>query len=191
LTETVVDLVVEEAAWAEAVPDLAAAAESAARLALGAAGLDPARWRICVLACDDTRIAALNRAFLGKAAATNVLSWPAYDLAPGQPGAAPPAPPDPAAGQRGALGDVAIALQTTRREAKAAAIPLNDHVIYLILHGCLHLLGFDHETEEDAAAMEGIETRALARVGVADLYLQDDAAEPCPDRLKRWKKDRV
>jgi probable rRNA maturation factor len=192
--DSVVDLVVEDAAWTEAVPDLAAVAETAARLALEAGGLDPARWSICILACDDARIAELNREFRGKPAATNVLSWPAFALAPRRPGSPPPAPPAPSAAPvppapsaapaagRGGLGDVAIALQSTRREAEAAAMPLKDHVIHLILHGCLHLLGFDHETDEDAAAMEEIETGALARVGVSDPYGRDDAARPCPDR---------
>jgi len=177
-----VDLVVEELGWCEALPGLDAVAESAARLALEAAGLDPAGWTLCLLACDDARIAVLNREFRGKAGPTNVLSWPAFDLAPPSPGARPPAPargPDSAPQP---LGDVAIALQTTCREAAEAAIPLKDHAIHLILHGCLHLLGFDHETEADAVTMEGIETRALAHMGVADPYLRGDAAVPRPDR---------
>jgi probable rRNA maturation factor len=57
---------------------------------------------------------------------------------------------------------------------------LKDHVIHLILHGCLHLLGFDHEAEADAETMEGIETRALARIGVADPYTRGDAGQPHP-----------
>jgi len=180
--DPVVDLVIEDDAWTEALPDLGAIAETAARLALEAGGLDPARWRLCVLACSDDRIAALNRAFRGVAAPTNVLSWPAFELAPAAPGSPPPAPPDPPAGRRGALGDVAIALQTTRREAEAATVPLKDHAIHLILHGCLHLIGFDHETDDDAATMEGIEIRALARVGMADPYLRGKARQPRPDR---------
>jgi probable rRNA maturation factor len=186
LTDSLVDLVIEDEGWTDAVPDLAAVAGIAARLALEAGGLDPARWSISILACDDARIAALNREFRGQAAATNVLAWPAFELAPGRPGDVPPAPPDPPEGRpenrRGALGDVAIALQTTRREAEAAAVPLKDHAIHLILHGCLHLLGFDHRTDEEAAAMEGIETRALARVGVADPYSRGEARQPRADR---------
>ena len=177
-----VELVIEEPAWTEALPEIEALAGTAARLALEASGLDPARWSICVLACDDVRIAQLNGEFRGKAVPTNVLSWPAFELAPKRPGGLPAPPPQGAAGQRRILGDVAIALQATRREAGECATPLKDHVIHLILHGCLHLLGFDHEAEEDAETMEGIETRALARIGVADPYMRDDAGQPHPDR---------
>ena len=182
-----VELVIEEPAWTEALPGnearsgIAAAADTAARLALEATDLDPERWTLCLLACDDARITGLNRDFRGKAAPTNVLSWPAFELTPEHPGALPAAPPQSASGPRQPLGDVAIALQTTRREAGESATPLKDHVIHLILHGCLHLLGFDHETHEDAETMEGIETRALARIGVADPYMRGDAGQPYPD----------
>ena len=182
MSDGLVELVIEEPAWTEALPGIEALAETAARLALEAAGLDPERWTLCLLACDDARIADLNRDFRARAAPTNVLSWPAFELAPERPGARPAAPPQSATGPRQPLGDVAIALQTTRREAGASATPLKDHVIHLILHGCLHLLGFDHEAEEDAETMEGIETRALARIGVADPYTRGDAGQPHPKR---------
>ena len=182
MSEGLVELVIEEPAWSEAVPEIEALAGTAGRLALEAAGLDPGRWSICVLACDDTRIARLNGEFRGRAVATNVLSWPAFELTPERPGELPAPPPSGGAGQRRILGDVAIALQTTRREAGASATPLKDHVIHLILHGCLHLLGFDHEAPADAETMEGIETRALARIGVADPYMRGDAGQPHPER---------
>ena len=182
MSDGLVELVIEEPAWSEAVPELEVLAGTAARLALEAAGLDPERWSICVLACDDTRIAALNRDFRARSAPTNVLSWPAFELAPALPGERPAAPPQPATGPRQPLGDVAIALQTTCREAGASATPLKDHVIHLILHGCLHLLGFDHEAKADAETMEGIETRALARIGVADPYMRGDAGQAHPKR---------
>jgi probable rRNA maturation factor len=190
VSESLVDLIIEDPDWTEALPGLEALADTAARLALEAAGLDPDHWSLCILACGDTRIAELNSEFRGKPVPTNVLSWPAFDLAPPHPGAHPgahPAPPVqamPGPGQphRQSLGDVAIALQITRHQANDNATPLKDHVIHLILHGCLHLLGFDHETEEDAQTMEGIETRALARIGVADPYLRGDAGQPHPKR---------
>lgn len=182
MSEALVDLLVEEPEWVEALPDLETHIETATRLALEAAGLDPARWTVCVLACSDARMAKLNEEFRHKPTATNVLSWPAFELAPERAGTNPPAPsvfpgdlPQP-------LGDVAIALQTARREAADRAIPLKDHVIHLILHGCLHLLGFDHEIEADAETMEGIEARALARIGVADPYARGYAGQPHPDR---------
>jgi probable rRNA maturation factor len=168
--DSLVDLVIEEPAWSEALPDIEALANTAAGLALEEAGLDPARWSVCLLACDDARIADLNHDFRGKAAPTNVLSWPTFTLAPERPGGLPVQPPQATSGPRQPLGDVAIALQTTCREADDIAIPLKNHAIHLILHGSLHLLGFDHETDEDAETMERIETRALARMGVDDPY---------------------
>ncbi len=182
MSDGLVELVIEEPAWTETLPELEALAGTAARLALEASGLDPERWTLCLLACDDARIAGLNRDFRARAVPTNVLSWPAFELAPEHPGGLPAAAPQSAAGPRQPLGDVAIALQTTRREAGACATPLKDHVIHLILHGCLHLLGFDHEAEADAETMEGFETRALARIGVADPYMRGDAGQPHPER---------
>ncbi len=188
MSDGLVELVIEEPAWTEALPGnearsgIEAAADTAARLALEATDLDPERWTLCLLACDDARIAGLNREFRATAAPTNVLSWPAFELAPECPGGLPATPPQPAAGPRQPLGDVAIALQTTCREAGECATPLKDHVIHLILHGCLHLLGFDHQAQKDAETMEGIETRALARIGVADPYTRGDAGQPHPDR---------
>ncbi|MEL6574366.1 MAG: rRNA maturation RNase YbeY [Pseudomonadota bacterium] len=170
--ERIVDLVIEAPAWGDALPDLPAIAEAAAEAALLAAGQATIGQEIAVLACDDARIASLNADFRSKPAATNVLSWPAHPLAPPAPGAHPPAPPAP-----GPLGDVAIALETCLAEAKAAGLPLKDHVLHLILHGCLHLLGYDHQTEADAALMEDMERRQLARLGIADPYSGGVAGE--------------
>ena len=175
------DVMIEDPAWLAVMPDLEVAAGAAARLAFEAAGLDAGQYSVSILACQDQRIAALNEAFRGRAEATNVLSWPAFDLAPIRPGGLPPAPPAPEPGRRQAVGDVAVALQTARAEAEALEIPLKDHVIHLILHGCLHTLGFDHETEADAETMEGIETRALARIGIPDPYRRGGAGGPHPD----------
>lgn len=173
---TLVDLVVEEAGWVEALPDLADVAERAARLALGGAGIAAEGYEIALLACGDARIAELNAGFRGKPAPTNVLSWPGFDLAPERPGAAPLTPPAPGAGPPVTLGDVAIALQTVRREALDFQRPLKDHVTHLILHGCLHLLGYDHQTGADADVMEGVERRQLASVGIDDPYERGDVA---------------
>jgi len=173
-----VDLVIEEEGWLEALPDLAALAERAARMALEGAGAAPEGYEIALLACDDARIAALNADFRGRPTPTNVLSWPAFELAAETPGARPEAPPPAGSVAPVALGDVAIALQTMRREAQLASIPLKDHAIHLILHGCLHLLGYDHDSGDDAALMEGIERRQLLAAGIADPYSEGDAAEP-------------
>jgi probable rRNA maturation factor len=167
-----VDLIVEAEAWAQALPDLEATIDKGAALALTAADLPPDAYEICVLACDDDRIAALNAEHRGKPGPTNVLSWPGEDLSPEAPGGRPRAPAQGPDGMRTPLGDVAIALQTVEREAAAASIPLKNHVIHLILHGSLHLLGYDHETPEDAERMEGLESRALVAAGFPDPYVR-------------------
>jgi probable rRNA maturation factor len=168
--EPLVDLVVEAPEWERALPELPAIATRAAELALGAAGLDAEAYGVALLACDDARIAALNAEFRGRARPTNVLSWPAFELRPAARGAAPARPPTGQKARRTALGDVAIALETVRREAETASLPLKNHTLHLILHGCLHLLGYDHERPEDAELMEGIERRALSGMGIPDPY---------------------
>lgn len=171
MTHTLVDLTVEYPNWEHALPDLEAVCGMGAVLALHSVDLISKQNSISILACSDVRIQELNTEFRDKAAPTNVLSWPAYDLAPDAPGDMPPHPPNPTLEGPNPLGDVAIALQTCVQEAENAEIPLKNHVTHLILHGCLHLLGFDHQTEEDAARMEGIETRALTRIGISDPYV--------------------
>ncbi|WP_316015450.1 rRNA maturation RNase YbeY [Roseobacter sp. HKCCA0434] len=163
---TTLDIVIEDDRW-EKLP-LARLADAATRLALTAARA-PEGYEIVLMACDDARIAALNAEFRGKAKPTNVLSWPAHDLAPLSPGEAPALPPPPD-GFDDALGDMALAYETCIGEAREQGKSVEDHLTHLILHATLHLLGYDHETPEDAALMEGIETRALASIGVADPY---------------------
>lgn len=170
MTDALVDLVVEDPEWLDTVPDLHQIATRAAQYALEAVTLAPDGVSLCLLACDDDRIATLNADFRGKPAPTNVLSWPGFDLSPGHPGGLPVLPPRGTPDMPTSLGDVAIALQTTRREANEASIPLKNHVLHLILHGTLHLLGFDHETDADAEVMEGIESRLLLGAGIADPY---------------------
>lgn len=169
---SLVDIVIEEPGWEE-IP-LADLAERAAALALRENRLDPDRFEISLLACSDARIAALNAQFRGKPAPTNVLSWPAFDLVPG----IVTDLPEGAQNGRIPLGDVAIALQTTRAEARDASIPLKNHILHLILHSTLHLLGYDHLEDAGAEVMERMESAALARIGVPDPYSRGDAAEP-------------
>lgn len=164
------ELIVEHPAWDEVLPELDEIAEAAALDAFVGTDQPFNDQEIAVLACDDARMAALNGLFRGKHAATNVLSWPAHPLAPPAPGEAPPAAP-PAA----FLGDLAIAFETCVAEADAAGLRLKDHVFHLILHGCLHLLGYDHETDADARLMEGIERRQLHARGLHDPYAEGDA----------------
>lgn len=162
MSEPLVDLMIEEPGW-QAWAELAEAAESGARLALEETGRDPAEWQIALLACSDARIAELNAGFRGRESVTDVLSFPAFH-------GAPPVASGGAPGSRTPLGDVAIALETTRKDASLRGLDLKDHVIHLILHSVLHLLGYDHMSVEEAAVMEELEVRALARIGLPDPY---------------------
>lgn len=170
MTETIplVDCVIEDERWDTA--GLEALAEAAARAALADRGLNPALFEISLLGCDDIRIAELNADFRDKAAATNVLSWPSDERGAADEGAEP-APVAPGAPDwPESLGDIAIAYDTCHREAAAVGKPLADHVTHLIVHATLHLLGYDHIRDGDAALMEGHETRILAAMGLADPY---------------------
>lgn len=155
---------IEDDAWPDAAPWYRELALRAAEQTLAMAGIAQEDVEISVLLCDDERIAALNADFREKPQPTNVLSWPAHDLAPPAPGEAPPPPPD------GELGDIAMARETIEKEAKAQQISVETHFSHLFAHGLLHLLGYDHQTEEDAAVMEGLERRVMAAMGLPDPY---------------------
>ncbi|WP_438992082.1 rRNA maturation RNase YbeY [Lentibacter sp.] len=165
-----IDLLIEDPRWRDA--SLPALSEAAASATLAHLGLAPAAYEIALLACDDSRIAALNTAFRAKPAPTNVLSWPDQDLAAEDDGAAPSPPgADPHASD-GALflGDIAISYDTCAREAAEHAKPLSDHITHLIAHATLHLLGYDHIRDQDATLMEGLEVEILGKMGIANPY---------------------
>jgi len=108
---------------------------------------------IGVRLCDDDEIRALNLAWRNKDKATNVLSFPSP------------------AGNRGPLlGDVVVAFEYVSEEAREAGRSLRDHLSHMLVHGLLHLLGFDHESEDQAEEMEDFERRILARLGIEDPY---------------------
>jgi probable rRNA maturation factor len=163
-------VIVEDDRWGAV--DLDRLAARASHAALAHAGLDPTEWEICLLGCDDSRIAALNADFRGKPAPTNVLSWPSQERAPGTPGArpAPPVVDTPDAEEAAFLGDIAIAWETCAREADAAGRTVADHATHLIVHAVLHLLGYDHERDLDATLMEATEVAILGKLGVSDPY---------------------
>ena len=163
-----VETVIEDARW-EAF-GLAALAERAGRAALSGVGLPPDGFSISLMGCDDARIAALNADFRGKPQPTNVLSWPSQERGAEFAGDNP-LPPQPGnAHDPESLGDIALSFDTCTREAEAQGKPMADHVTHLVVHGVLHLLGYDHVEEEDAAVMEDIEVRILASLGVSDPY---------------------
>lgn len=120
-------------------------------------------------AVDDAAIADLNAEFRDKPQPTNVLSWPAQNLAPDVAGAQPAAPKADVFGDI-PLGDIALAYETCTREAQEQGKTLSDHVTHLIVHGILHLLGYDHERDRDATVMEGLEVEILGKLGLDDPY---------------------
>ena len=126
----------------------------------------PDRAEVALLACDDARIAGLNGDFRGKSVATNVLSWPSQERAAQEDGGAP----DLSFGEDPELGDIAIAYETCAREAADGGRTLANHTVHLIVHGVLHLLGYDHERDGDATLMEEIEVEILGKLGISDPY---------------------
>jgi probable rRNA maturation factor len=143
-------VVVLDKAWPKALPDVARLVRRAARAAIAGARKTGGRSLTVALA-DDKRVRALNARDRKKDKPTNVLSYPS--------------------GERAFLGDVVLARQTVWREARAQNKTPADHLVHLVVHGTLHLLGYDHETDEaDAERMEALERRVLAKLGIADPY---------------------
>ena len=145
-----VDLIVEDEAWSglESLSRLVEAAIAAACAELA----DYQTGVVAILLTGDDRLTDLNKSFRGKSGPTNVLSFPGT------------------AGMDNHLGDVAIAWGVVTREAASRNIEVRDHLRHLIIHGFLHLQGYDHVSDEDAEIMESIECRALARLDVANPY---------------------
>ncbi|MFM8375497.1 MAG: rRNA maturation RNase YbeY [Phenylobacterium sp.] len=144
-----IEVLLEAGAWESSLPDAQDLAERSARAALAAAGF---RGGLAILLADDERLAELNAGFRAKAGPTNVLSFPA--------------PPNP----EGWLGDIALAFETCRREAEAQDKRLEHHLQHLVAHGALHLVGYDHESDAEAEAMEALEVKILAGLGAPDPY---------------------
>lgn len=166
--EPLVDCVIEDDRW-QAV-GLDALSDKAVRASLAYLGLAPEGFTLCLMACDDARIAVLNAGFRGKPQPTNVLSWPSDDRAADVPGGLPHPVEPGAVDDPESLGDIAIAYDTVAREALDAGKTLQDHTTHLVVHGFLHLLGYDHVDDADAALMEGLEVAILMRLGVNDPY---------------------
>jgi probable rRNA maturation factor len=143
-----VDVRLHSPLW-EAEP---AAAEAVRTAIAAAATLAPADGEIGVLLADDATLRELNRTWRSVDRPTNVLSFPAARA--GGP----------------LLGDIAVGYETVRRESSEQNKVFLDHLAHLAVHGFLHLLGYDHATDSQADAMEGIERQALARLEIADPY---------------------
>src|SRR4029077_615966 len=141
-----VSVVLLDPAWTKVLPGVERLVGKAGR---GAAG--HRKRSLTIALADDRRVRALNARDRRKNKPTNVLSYPS--------------------GERGFLGDVVLARQTVWREARSQGKTAADHVAHLVVHGTLHLLGYDHETSDaDAERMEALERRILKRLGIADPY---------------------
>lgn len=150
----VIALSMPAAAWRGALP----AAASFVRRVVGAALADrkvSGAAEISVVLAGDAEVRRLNRTYRGQDKPTNVLSFPLGATAPGT---------------LRALGDVVLAFGTVRREAAAQGKSIADHTAHLLVHGTLHLLGYDHESPGQARTMERHEVRILAGLGIADPY---------------------
>jgi probable rRNA maturation factor len=141
-------------------PDAEAVIQRAVAAAAETVNADIGEAEIAVMLTDDAGIRTLNSNWRGIDKPTNVLSFPALPQAsPGSPDDAPRM-----------LGDIAIAYETTRTEADDEQKPFDHHLSHLVVHGFLHLVGYDHETDDDAEAMETLEQDILAQLGIPDPY---------------------
>jgi probable rRNA maturation factor len=138
------------------MPKLRKMAADAVAAALEAAGAEVSPdSELSFLFTDDETVRMLNLKWRRRESATNVLSFPGGPDVPGVPGA---------------LGDIVLALETVSAEADLEGKPFEHHVSHLMIHGFLHLLGYDHEKDDDAERMEAVERSALARLGIDDPY---------------------
>ena len=156
-----VDVTFEDDGWQD--PALAETLVRQAASALAAheivRGVQPSE--ACIALSSDAHVRMLNAGFRGNDKPTNVLSFPA--------------PESPAVLTTKQLGDIVIARETIEREATEQGIPFADHLRHMTVHGLLHLLGYDHETDGDAFEMESLETDILGRLGIPDPYGNPEA----------------
>ncbi len=155
-----IEVEIEAEAWSSVLPE----AENLVRRAAQRALADRSDGGVAILLTDDTAVRDLNARFRGVDAPTNVLAFPAG--------------PNPEAGPGYMyLGDIALAFGVCEREAVAQGKPLADHLRHLVIHGVLHLLGYDHQDDAQALAMESRERELLAGLGVPDPYAQERASD--------------
>ena len=145
-----IDIAIEDDRWSSAnLEELCQRAVSAVEAVIK----QELSGELSVAFVNDPRIQALNREFRHKDKPTNVLSFPMYGF-----------------GEGAMLGDIVLAFETITREAKEQGKDFQHHLTHLIVHGFLHLLGYDHQNDEDAAEMEALEISALSQLGIDNPY---------------------
>jgi len=165
-TLPITEVVIAADCW-RSEPDAGATIMQAIAAAASVLDADVDGLELAVLLTDDASLRALNRSFRGIDKPTNVLSFPSPERPGGQ--ATHDAPL--------ALGDIAIAYETVAREALEERKPFAHHLSHLAVHGFLHLLGYDHTTDDDAGAMEALETKILAQLSIPDPYAEREGMD--------------
>ena len=166
-----IDVTVEDGAWLDDLPDADGIVGRACTRALQVAcSGEPVT--VSVVMANDRMLADLNGRWRHIDRPTDVLSFPSADRSPGarlrRPAGSPP-------GSDIALGDIVIARETIVDDARRQALALADHLSHIVVHGTLHLLGYDHETDVDAGVMEAMERTVLETLGIPDPYTVDTA----------------
>lgn len=154
----IINVDADEEAWAAVLPDAGKIAVSAANAAVRFLGKDLGGSALEIVLATDEEVAELNGQWRGKPKPTNVLSFPAAsDIV------VPPGEPRP-------LGEIILAAGVVAREAAEQSKSPADHFTHLVVHGFLHIMGYDHEVEAEADRMERLETEVLAQMGIANPY---------------------
>ena len=168
--DLVIDIAIAAPAWGDEA-DLRPKIEHVLSKALEVGRFDlPAKVELSLLLTDDAQIRELNRIWRGKDKATNVLSFPAGEL---EDAGADGGDREATDAERPLLlGDIVIARETMVAEALGDGKPEFDHFCHLLVHGFVHLMGYDHEEDDEATEMEALETEILVELGVADPYAE-------------------
>ena len=164
-----IELVIQAGDWPE-VDTLSELTANVARVMPDVLGPDmpdqpESRHEVALALGSDETVRSANNTFRGKDEPTNVLSFPMPDTQAGS-------PTTPAF-----IGDIVLAEQTLRREAAERSLPFEHHFVHLVVHGVLHLYGFDHQTDVDAEEMEATEIAVLRRLGIANPYPIEHSAK--------------
>jgi probable rRNA maturation factor len=160
IKDVTLEVFVEDANWDKALQDHTLLAETAIRAACTQKICAKTSLECNLILANDSYVQKLNREFRGKDKPTNVLSFPT--------------PQNSLTLDETSIGDIFLALETIQKEALSEEKQFAHHFQHLVIHGFLHLLGYDHENESDAKIMEDLEIKTLATLGIHNPYLESD-----------------